>query len=123
MHTDQSIFELVIKDEDRDVWRTYLGRSNWDLARHHAKVSRPISPSDLMLTIFAPQTPRQRDQVLAAEADHYFSLGRYIQSAQCYAQSSKSFEEVVLRFVDKNERDALRYYLVAKLERLRRTVS
>jgi hypothetical protein len=50
-------------------------------------------------------------------------MGRYIQSAQCYAQSSKSFEEVVLRFVDKNERDALRYYLVAKLERLRRTVS
>lgn len=60
--------------------------------------------------------------MLAAEADQYFSMGRYIQSAQCYAQSSKSFEEVVLRFVDKNERDALRYYLVAKLERLRRTV-
>jgi hypothetical protein len=60
--------------------------------------------------------------VLAAEADAYFASGRYIQSAQCYAQSSKAFEEVVLRFVDKNERDALRYYLGAKLERLRRTV-
>lgn len=61
--------------------------------------------------------------MLAAEADAYFAMGRYIQSAQCYAQSSKSFEEVVLRFIDHNERDALRYYLVAKLERLRRTVS
>lgn len=38
MHTDQSIFELVIKDEDRDVWKIYLGRSNWELARRHAKV-------------------------------------------------------------------------------------
>lgn len=50
-------------------------------------------------------------------------MGRFIQAAQCYAQSSKPFEEVVLSFVDKNERDALRYYLVAKLERLRRSAS
>lgn len=68
------------------------------------------------------QTQRQRDSVLAAEADSYFSAGRYIQSAQAYAQSSKPFEEVVLRFVDKDERDALRYFLVAKLERLKRSV-
>ncbi|KDE09671.1 hypothetical protein MVLG_00077 [Microbotryum lychnidis-dioicae p1A1 Lamole] len=100
MHTDQSIFELVIKDEDRDVWKTYLQRSNWELACKYAK------------------TRRQRDQVLSAEADAYFAQGRYIQSAQCYAQSSKSFEEVALRFVDKNEHDALRYYLTAKLERI-----
>lgn len=70
----------------------------------------------------ATQTQRQRDSVLAAEADSYFSAGRYIQSAQAYAQSSKPFEEVVLRFVDKDERDALRYFLVAKLERLKRSV-
>ncbi|GAA5918386.1 hypothetical protein JCM1841_003937 [Sporobolomyces salmonicolor] len=103
MYTDSAIYELVIKDEDRDVWKIYLGRQNWELARRFAK------------------TQRQRDAVLAAEADSYFAAGRYIQSAQSYAQSSKSFEEVVLRFVDKNERDALRYYLVARLERLRRT--
>ncbi|KAK4699337.1 vacuolar protein sorting-associated protein 18, partial [Phenoliferia sp. Uapishka_3] len=103
MFTDQSIYEIVIKDEDRDVWKIYLGRNNWELARRYAK------------------TPRQRDKVLAAEADAYFTAGKYIQAAQSYAQSSKAFEEVVLSFVDKNERDALRYYLVAKLERLRRT--
>ncbi|GAA5878842.1 hypothetical protein JCM1840_000732 [Sporobolomyces johnsonii] len=103
MYTDSAIYELVVKDEDRDVWKIYLGRQNWVLARRFAK------------------TQRQRDAVLAAEADSYFAAGRYIQSAQSYAQSSKSFEEVVLRFVDKNERDALRYYLVARLERLRRT--
>ncbi|GAA5923143.1 tethering complex subunit PEP3 [Sporobolomyces koalae] len=103
MFTESSIYELVIKDEDRQVWKVYLARQNWALAKRYAK------------------TQRQRDAVLAAEADSYFAAGRYIQSAQSYAQSSKSFEEVVLRFVDKNERDALRYYLVAKLERLRRT--
>ncbi|BGP21553.1 tethering complex subunit [Rhodotorula toruloides] len=105
MHTDSAIYELVIRDEDRDVWRVYLARGNWEAAKRVAK------------------TQRQRDSVLAAEADSYFSAGRYIQSAQAYAQSSKPFEEVVLRFVDKDERDALRYFLVAKLERLKRSDS
>ncbi|GAA5958403.1 hypothetical protein JCM3765_007864 [Sporobolomyces pararoseus] len=103
MYTESSIYELVIKDEDREVWKIYLSRQNWELAKRYAK------------------TQRQRDAVLASEADSYFAAGRYIQSAQSYAQSSKNFEEVVLRFVDKNERDALRYYLVARLERLKRT--
>ncbi|KAJ8297008.1 Vacuolar protein sorting-associated protein 18 [Rhodotorula toruloides] len=105
MHTDSAIYELVIRDEGRDVWRVYLARGNWEMAKRFAK------------------TQRQRDSVLAAEADSYFSAGRYIQSAQAYAQSSKPFEEVVLRFVDKDERDALRYFLVAKLERLKRSDS
>lgn len=68
------------------------------------------------------QTQRQRDAVLAAEADSHFAAGKFIQAAQAYAQSSTSFEEVVLRFVERDERDALRYYLGAKLERLKRTV-
>ncbi|GAA5992074.1 hypothetical protein JCM10908_000728 [Rhodotorula pacifica] len=103
MHTETSIFELVIRDEDRDVWKVYLTRQNWELAKKSAK------------------TQRQRDTVLAAEADAYFAAGRFIQAAQAYAQSSKGFEEVVLRFVDKHERDALRVYLVAKLEKLKKS--
>ncbi|KAM0793369.1 hypothetical protein ACM66B_000824 [Microbotryomycetes sp. NB124-2] len=103
MYADQSIFELVIKDEDRNVWKTHLSRSNWELARKYAK------------------TPRQRETVLAAEAEAYFASNRFIQSAQAFAQSSRNFEDVVLKFVDKNERDALRYYLVARLERLKKT--
>lgn len=103
LYTDQQILELKVQDEDRDVWKIYLARADWERARRYAK------------------TPKQRDAVLAAEADACFAAKKYIQSAQCYAQSSKSFEEVALRFVDKDERDALRYYLVAKLERLKRT--
>lgn len=58
----------------------------------------------------------------ASLGDHHFSEGSYIQAAQCYAQSSKSFEEVALAFGDASERDALRYYLVCKLERLSKNV-
>lgn len=59
----------------------------------------------------------------ASLADAYFAEAKYILAAQCYAQSSRSFEEVVLAFGDADERDALRYYLAARLERLNRSVS
>jgi vacuolar protein sorting-associated protein 18 len=61
--------------------------------------------------------------VNASLADTYFADAKYILAAQCYAQSSRSFEEVVLAFGDVEERDALRYFLAARLERLNRNVS
>ncbi|KIJ45146.1 hypothetical protein M422DRAFT_251339 [Sphaerobolus stellatus SS14] len=103
IYTDTSLFELVVTNEDRDVWHVYLEKNMPDVALNFAK------------------TPIQRDHVLAKQADQHFDAGRYIQAAQCYAQSSKSFEEVVLRFIDANERDALRYYLISRLERTRKT--
>ncbi|KAF8525048.1 Pep3/Vps18/deep orange family-domain-containing protein [Hysterangium stoloniferum] len=103
VYTDSSLFELVVSNEDRDVWKVYLEKGMPDIALQYAK------------------TPIQRDHVLARQADAHFDAGRYIQSAQCYAQSSKSFEEVTLRFIDVGERDALRYYLISRLERTRKT--
>ena len=67
------------------------------------------------------QTPRQRDAVITQQADSLFAQGRYIQAADLYAQSSKSFEHVVLALVDRNERDALRNYLHSRLSHLRKT--
>lgn len=55
MHTNQSIYEIVVKDEDRDVWKIYLGRSNWELARRYAKVRHspfiPLAPGYLEIRI------------------------------------------------------------------------
>ena len=39
MYSETDIYEIVVKDEDRDVWSIYLARNNWDLARRYAKVS------------------------------------------------------------------------------------
>lgn len=70
------------------------------------------------------QTAPQKDLILSAQADAFFTNGRYMQAAQTYAQTnSKSFEEVVLRFVDAEERDALRVYLSERLAGLRKGVS
>ena len=68
------------------------------------------------------QTASQRDHVLSAQANALFGEGRYFPAAQCYAQSSVDFEEVALKYLDVGERDALRSYLVSRLERTRKAV-
>ena len=60
---------------------------------------------------------------MTAQAHAYFVDGRYFQAAQSYAQCSVTFEEVTLKFLDVGERDALRSYLISRLERTKRTVS
>ena len=60
---------------------------------------------------------------MTAQAHAYFADGRYFQAAQAYAQCSVTFEEVSLKFLDVGERDALRSYLISRLERTKRTVS
>ncbi|KAE8215675.1 hypothetical protein CF327_g1075 [Tilletia walkeri] len=103
VYTNASIFEIIVKDEDRDVWRVYMQRGAFDQALKHAK---SIS---------------QRDKILAAQGDRNFEEGKFIPAAQCYSQTlSRTFEEVILKFIDSDERDALRYYLIARLERLKK---
>ena len=68
------------------------------------------------------QSAPQRDKVMSAQAQAFFNEGRYFQAAQCYAQCSLSFEEVTLKFLDVGERDALRSYLISRLERTRKAV-
>ncbi|KAI8456761.1 Pep3/Vps18/deep orange family-domain-containing protein [Phakopsora pachyrhizi] len=102
VYSSDSIFEMVVKDEARDVWKIYLSRQAFDMALRFAK------------------NPEDRDKVLIGQADSYLQQRKFIPAAQIYAQCSKSFEEVVLGFIDKGERDALRYYLISRLERLRR---
>ncbi|CAG8549918.1 24581_t:CDS:10 [Cetraspora pellucida] len=103
IYTDCTIFELIVAKEDRDVWKLYLEKQQFDTALQYCK------------------NPAQRDEVLTTQADYYFSQGRFLLSATYYAQSTVHFEEVALKFVERDERDALRNYLLNKLEKLRRT--
>lgn len=38
VYTDQSLFELLVGNEDRDVWKVYLENGKFDVALRHAKV-------------------------------------------------------------------------------------
>ncbi|EEB99353.1 hypothetical protein MPER_00982, partial [Moniliophthora perniciosa FA553] len=67
------------------------------------------------------QTASQRNHVLSAQAQNLFDEGKYFPAAQAFSQTSVSFEEVVLKFMDVGERDALRSYLISRLERTKKT--
>ncbi|KAK7468755.1 tethering complex subunit [Stygiomarasmius scandens] len=103
IYTDQSIFELLVGNEDRDVWKIYLQRSQFGVALKYCK------------------SANQRNQVLSAQAHWFFDQHRFLQAAQTYAQCSVSFEEVTLKFLDAGERDALRSYLISRIERTRKS--
>ncbi|KAK3692065.1 putative vacuolar protein sorting-associated protein [Podospora appendiculata] len=97
LFTSQEIFEIVVRDEDRDIWKIMLGMQQFDAALQYA------------------HTPAQRDAVATASGDYLVSKGLFNEAAGIYGKSSKPFEEVALSFVDNNQPDALRKYLVAKL--------
>ncbi|KAI8323036.1 hypothetical protein GQ54DRAFT_245525, partial [Martensiomyces pterosporus] len=102
LYSPSSIYELVVTDEDRDVWDIYLSRRQFDAALKRC------------------YNDAQRDKVLRAQADHYFALGDYKQSAECFARTSVSFEEAALKFVDIKDNSVLRSYLLSKLGTLRK---
>jgi hypothetical protein len=51
------------------------------------------------------------------QADHYFQMNRFVLSAKYYAQThSVPFEQVVMKFMERDEMDALRSYIILILE-------
>ncbi|CAO3627960.1 unnamed protein product [Mucor hiemalis] len=100
IYTSDAMYELVIKDEERDVWKLYLQKKNYAVALQYCKESS------------------QRTLVYTAQAKEDFDQRRYMQSAKYFAKSTVPFEEVALKFTEKKERDALRFFLISRLERL-----
>jgi hypothetical protein len=45
------------------------------------------------------QTEEQKLYLAGLHADHHYNQGSYIKSAELYAKSSRSFEEVTLKFM------------------------
>ena len=97
LFTTQEIFEIVVTDEDRDVWKIMLKEQKFDAALQYAKDSA------------------QKDAVATASGDYLVSKGQFLDAAGAYGKSSKPFEQVALAFIDNGEQDALRRYLLAKL--------
>ncbi|KAK3357673.1 Pep3/Vps18/deep orange family-domain-containing protein [Lasiosphaeria hispida] len=97
LFTSSEIFEIVVRDEDRDIWKIMLKLQKFDQALQHA------------------HTPAQRDAIAIASGDHLVGKSHYGEAAGVYGKSSKPFEEVALCFIDNNQPDALRKYLLTKL--------
>lgn len=97
LFTSQDIYEIVVTDEDRDIWKTMLSNQQFGLASKYAR------------------TPAQKDAVASASGDHLIKKGQYLEAADVYGKSSRPFEQVALTFIDYGEQDALRRYLMTKI--------
>ena len=97
LFTTQEIFEIVVTDEDRDVWKVMLKTEHFDAALRYAK------------------GPAQKDAVATASGDYLVGKGSFLEAAGVYGRSSKPFEQVALTFIDNDQQDALRKYLLTKI--------
>ena len=103
LFTSQDISEIVVTDEDRDVWKIMLKNQQFGLASQYAR------------------TPAHKDAVAIASGDHLIGKGQYLEAADVYGKSSRPFEQVALTFIDHGEQDALRRYLLTKIATYKKT--
>lgn len=103
LFTSKEIYEIAVNEEDRDVWKVMLRNEHFDAALRYAR------------------TPAQKDAVATASGDYLISKGKYLDAAGVYGKSSKPFEQVALAFIDHDQPDALRKYLLTKITTLKKS--
>ncbi|KAK7308269.1 hypothetical protein VNO77_41871 [Canavalia gladiata] len=101
-YDQNSIFQVSINDEGQDMWKVYLDMKEYAAALANCR------------------DPFQRDQVYLVQAEAAFSSKDYFRAASFYAKINYilSFEEVTLKFISAGEQDALRTFLLRKLDNL-----
>ncbi|KAJ3693670.1 hypothetical protein LUZ60_009150 [Juncus effusus] len=104
VYDDNSVFQVSTQDEARDMWKVYLDMGDYAVALSNCR------------------SPYQRDHVYLVQADAAFTAKDYYRAASYYAKMNyiMSFEEISLKFISVGEQDALRTYLLRKLDNLTR---
>ena len=102
IYTERAVFRYHIQREARDVWQMYMSMGKFDLAKEYCR-----------------ERPECMDMVLAREAEHCFQNKRYLESAKCYALTQNYFEEIALKFIEAKQEDALKEFLLKKLNNLK----
>ncbi|EEF44511.1 vacuolar sorting protein 18 isoform X2 [Ricinus communis] len=101
-YDQNSIFQVSVNDEGRDMWKVYLDMKEYAAALANCR------------------DPFQRDQVYLLQADAAFASRDFLRAASFYAKVNYmlSFEEITLKFISASEQDALRTFLLRKLDNL-----
>lgn len=102
IYTERAVFRYHVQREARDVWQMYMNMNRFDLAKEYCR-----------------DRPECMDMVLAKEAEHCFQNKRYLESAKCYALTQKYFEEIALKFIEAKQEEALKEFLLKKLNNLK----
>ncbi|CEG64403.1 hypothetical protein RMATCC62417_01382 [Rhizopus microsporus] len=98
--SNRKISTIDEEELESQVWKSHLQQKNYEAALRSCKL------------------PTQRAQVYAARAQEEYEQKRYLQSAQYFAKSNVPFDQVVIKFIQKGEKDALRQFLIFRIERL-----
>lgn len=102
IYTERAVFRYHVQREARDVWQMYMSMNKFDLAKEYCR-----------------DRPECMDMVLAKEAEHWFQNKRYLESAKCYALTQNYFEEIALKFIEAKQEEALKEFLLKKLNNLK----
>ncbi|KAF4591602.1 vacuolar protein sorting protein DigA [Ophiocordyceps camponoti-floridani] len=97
LFTSDEIHEIVVRDEDRDIWHILMEQKHFEPALRHA------------------HTRTQKETVAAAYGDHLAKRGHWNEAATVYGRSNKPFEDIALAIIDNNQPDALRQFLLTRL--------
>ena len=101
-YTSEAVFKYKVVRESRDVWQMYLDRDDFELAKQNCS-----------------ENPTKLDKVLTKQAEYLFRKKDYVHSAETYALTQNSFEEVTLKFIQLEQKNALKGFLIKKLEGLK----
>lgn len=95
------LYELLVKDEARDMWHLLLKRCDFEKA----------------LAFCHDETCRK--QVLEKKGDALLHAGQLMEAVECYAQAqTPAFEQVVLSLMDVCADKALRRYVRLRLDKM-----
>lgn len=97
LFTSEEIYEIVVRDEDRNIWEIMMKNKQFEPALRQA------------------HTQKQKETVAAAYGDHLAKKGHWNEAATVYGRSNKPFEDIALSIIDNNQPDALRQFLLTKL--------
>lgn len=101
VYTDKSMFTLKITREERNIWRIYLNKGQYELATAHAA-----------------EVPENLQLVLAQRAEAAFKDGAYEVAANYYAETEETFETVCLKFMVLTDKRPIINYVKKRLTRL-----
>ncbi|KAI9906003.1 hypothetical protein PsorP6_013411 [Peronosclerospora sorghi] len=109
IYSNRRILEVFIADEDRNVWKLFLSKA----------IMGNGEDLDFEQALGVCRNGWERQRVLTAQADKLFEKGEFDRAAVIYAKTTRSFEEVALKFLDKKTRDSL---LLSSEEKTQKTV-
>lgn len=99
--TSNAVFRYKVIREERNVWRIYSDKEQFDLAKQYCQ-----------------NNPAFIDIINVKQAELLFNKGEYDKSADIYAETQSSFETVCLKFLELDKVNALKVYLAKRLDTL-----